>query len=260
MVDGDAGRLNQVVTNLLENAVKYTEPGGQITLSLEQVGDEAVLTVRDNGVGIPPALLGAIFEPFTQGGAGTDRDGGGLGLGLSVVRRVVKLHGGRVEARSGGPGAGSQFVVWLPIASRNARPALPPASLGQTAPSAASQRRKVLLVDDREEITRSLARLVGAFGHEVAIARDAATALTVAAAFQPDCAIVDLGLPLVTGYDLARQLREASPNRQLLLIAFTGSGDSSVREMSQEAGFDACLIKPGDPVVLETLLRRAPEG
>ena len=260
IVNGDAGRLNQVVTNLLENAVKYTEPGGQITLSLEQLGDEAVLTVRDNGVGIPPALLGAIFEPFTQGGAGTDRDGGGLGLGLSVVRRVVKLHGGRVEARSGGPGAGSQFVVWLPIASRNARPALPPASLGQTAPSAASQRRKVLLVDDREEITRSLARLVGAFGHEVAIARDAATALTVAAAFQPDCAIVDLGLPLVTGYDLARQLREASPNRQLLLIAFTGSGDSSVREMSQEAGFDACLIKPGDPVVLETLLRRAPEG
>jgi len=260
MVDGDAGRLNQVVTNLLENAVKYTEPGGQITLSLEQVGDEAVLTVRDNGVGIPPALLGAIFEPFTQGGAGTDRGGGGLGLGLSVVRRVVELHGGRVEARSGGPGAGSQFVVWLPITSRNARPALPPASRGQTAPSAASQRRKVLVVDDREEITRSVSRLVGAFGHEVAIARDAASALTVAAAFQPDCAIVDLGLPLVTGYDLARQLREASPNRQLLLIAFTGSGNASVQEVSREAGFDACLIKPGDPVVLEALLRRGPEG
>ena len=165
IIDGDAGRLNQVVTNLLENAVKYTEPGGQITLSLEQVGDEVVLTVRDNGVGIPPALLGAIFEPFTQGGAGTDRDGGGLGLGLSVVRRVVKLHGGRVEARSGGPGAGSQFVVWLPIASRNVRPALLPASRGQPASSAASQRRRVLLVDDREEITRSLSRLVGAFGH-----------------------------------------------------------------------------------------------
>jgi len=118
----------------------------------------------------------------------------------------------------------------------------------------------VLVVDDREEITRSLSRLVRAFGHEVAIARDAATALTVAATFQPDCAIVDLGLPLVTGYDLARQLREASPNRQLLLVALTGNGDANVQEMSREAGFDACLIKPGDPVVLETLLRDGPEG
>jgi len=260
IVDGDAGRLNQVVTNLLENAVKYTEPGGQITLSLEQVADEAVLTVRDNGVGIPPALLGAIFEPFTQGGTGTDRGGGGLGLGLSVVRRVVELHGGRVEARSGGPGTGSEFIVWLPLAARTARPALRPASRERTAPTAGFQRKKVLVVDDREEITRSLSRLVRAFGHEVAVARDAASALTIAAAFQPDCAIVDLGLPLVAGYDIARQLRQASRDRQLLLIAFTGSGDANVQEMSRAAGFDACLIKPGDPVLLETLLRGGPEG
>ena len=261
LVDGDAGRLNQVVSNLLENAAKYTEPGGHITLTLEQQGDEAVLSVRDNGVGITTGDLERIFEPFTQADSTLARSGGGLGLGLSLVRRVLGLHGGRIEARSAGLAAGSEFTVWLPTVRVNEGPAPQPPSLAKaSSPIAVSHARKVLIVDDREEVTRSLARLVKAFGHEVAVAGDAASALTLAAAFQPDCAIVDLGLPVVTGYDLARHLREAFPAGGLLLIAYTGNGDASVREKCRAAGFDACLLKPGDPLVLEELLRRVPEG
>jgi CheY-like chemotaxis protein len=184
-----------------------------------------------------------------------------LGLGLSLVRRVLELHGGRIEARSAGLAAGSEFSVWLPRVRVNEGPAPQPPSLGKaSSPIAVSHARKVLIVDDREEVTRSLARLVKAFGHEVAVAGDAASALTLAAAFQPDCAIVDLGLPVVTGCDLARHLRETFPAGGLLLIAYTGNGDASVREKCRAAGFDACLLKPGDPLVLEELLRRVPEG
>ena len=169
VVDGDAGRLNQVVTNLLENAVKYTEAGGQITLTLEQQGAEAMLSVRDNGVGIAPEELAGIFETFTQANTAVARSSGGLGLGLSVVRRVVGLHGGRVKARSAGNGAGSEFVVWLPTVPAGTR-------LSSQAPAktrsagAVSAARKVLIVDDREEVTKSLTRLLRAFGHEVAVA------------------------------------------------------------------------------------------
>jgi two-component system CheB/CheR fusion protein len=257
-VDGDASRLNQVVSNLLDNAAKYTEPGGHITLTLEQQRDEAVLSVRDNGVGISQGDLSRIFEPFTQADSTLGRSGGGLGLGLSLVRRVIGLHGGRVEARSGGLAAGSEFIVWLPTASRKETTAPEEGHPAKTSASGAvSGPRKVLIVDDREEITRSLTRLIGAWGHEVAVARDAESALTVATAFEPDCAIVDLAMPAVSGYDLARSLREALPAGRLLLIAYTGSGDASVHEKCLAAGFDMCLLKPGDPVVLEDLLRTA---
>jgi CheY-like chemotaxis protein/two-component sensor histidine kinase len=254
-VEGDADRLIQVVTNLLENALMYTEAGGQITLTLEQQGAQAVLSVRDSGVGIAAEKLAGIFELFERDDSGLSRNGGGLGLGLSVVRRVVELHGGRVEARSGGRGAGSEFVIWLPIASPSERPALLQEGPAKTSsPGAVPHTRKVLLVDDREEVTKSLRRLVGSWGHEVAVAWDADSALTVAAGFQPDCAIVDLSLPRVTGYELARRLREAFPIRPLLLIAFTGHGNDSVRERCRAAGFDACLVKPGDIDTLRVLL------
>jgi CheY-like chemotaxis protein len=259
IVDGDPGRLNQVVTNLLENAVKYTEPGGQITLTLEQQDTEAVLSVRDNGIGIAPEKLGGIFETFAQADTARARSSGGLGLGLSVVQRVVQLHGGRVKARSAGNGAGSELVVWLPTVS--ADPAWQPRLLAKTPfAGAVSATRKVLVVDDREEVTRSLARLLRAWGHEVAVAGDAATALTLATAFQPDSAIVDLGLPVVTGYELAPRLREALPNRRLFMIAFTGDGDARARDNCRAAGFDACVVKPGDPVILAQLLRDSQNG
>ncbi len=255
LVAGDAGRLSQMVTNLLENAVKYTGTGGQITVTLEPQGTEAMLSVRDSGIGIEPDALTAIFEPFTQVDGESARSQGGLGLGLSVVRRVVGLHGGRVEARSAGRDAGSEFVVWLPAVSGKEAPAPQHEGRTETSSSASVSRpRRVLVVDDREEVTSSMTRLLAAWGHEVAIAGDAATALTLAAVYQPDCAIVDLSLPVVSGYDLARRLREAHPARPLFLIAFTGHGDGTVRENCRAAGFDACLVKPGDPIVLKELL------
>ena len=261
LVTGDAGRLSQMVTNLLENAVKYTGAGGQITVTLEPQGAEAMLSVRDTGIGIAPNALTAIFEPFIQADAESARSQGGLGLGLSVVRRVVGLHGGRVEARSAGRDAGSEFVVWLPTLSGKEAPAPRQESRTETSSSApVSHSRRVLVVDDREEVTSSMTRLLAAWGHEVAVAGDAATALTLAAAYQPDCAIVDLSLPVVSGYDLARRLREAHPARELFLIAFTGHGDGTVRENCRAAGFNACLVKPGDPLVLRDLLSGVPEA
>ncbi len=258
VIDGDPGRLNQVVTNLLENAAKFTHPGGQITLKLERKGDEALLSVRDTGAGIPSDRLGRIFEPLAQAG-GASRNGGGLGLGLSVVRHIVQLHGGRIEARSKGPGAGSEFLVWLPALPANAVHAPHPVSRSKaTSPRTPSLRRRVLVVDDRKEITVSLARLLGAFGHEVAVAQDASGARTVAATFKPDCAILDLSMPGVTGYELAGQLREAFKDPPLFLIAFTGHGDEGVRERCRAVGFDACLIKGENPAILENLLADLP--
>jgi two-component system CheB/CheR fusion protein len=256
IVDGDAGRLDQVITNLLENSIKFTPPGGQITLTLAQHENEALLSVRDNGVGIPPDRLGRIFEPFAQAEGALTRRGGGLGLGLTVVRYVTQLHGGRVEARSRGRGEGSEFLVWLPTARRKAKGAKRPVSTPSV--TAPARRRKVLVVDDREEVTLALSRLIGAFGHEVAVAEDATTAMKVAASFKPDSAILDLGLPDASGYDLARRLRESAPDRELFLIAYTGHGNADVRDQCLDAGFDECLIKPGDPVVLEQLLGNVP--
>ena len=259
-VDGDPHRLHQVISNLLENAAKYTERGGHITLALERHGDDAVLRVRDNGVGIASSDLERIFEPFTQADHSLARIGGGLGLGLSVVRRVLGLHGGRIEARSGGLGRGSEFTVWLPAVRASDAPSSEgPPSTSESSPAAA-RARKVLIVDDREEVTRSLTRLLGAFGHEVAVAGNAAIAITQAKDFQPDCAIVDIGLPGVSGYALAGLLREALPATRPLLIAYTGDGRAGVQEKCRAAGFDACLIKPGDPAVLKELLQTEREA
>ncbi len=261
LIDGDTGRLGQVVSNLLENAAKYTEPGGQIVVTLVRDGDEAVLSVRDNGLGLAATDLSRIFEPFTQTDSARRRGGGGLGLGLSVARRVVGLHGGHIEARSAGPGEGSEFTVWLPLARVSERAGSHPATVAESpSANAPSDARKVLIVDDREEVTRSLVRLLGAFGHETAVAHDAASALEGATAFGPDCAIVDLGLPDMSGFDLARRLREAFPANKLLLIAFTGSGGPRVDDECRAAGFDACVVKPGDAAVLEKLLRAGPHS
>ena len=258
-IDGDQGRLDQVVTNLLENAIKFTDPGGQIRLTVEQRGQQAVLTVSDSGIGIPLDRLDRIFEPFVRGSSTLSRTGGGLGLGLNVVRRVVELHGGRVEARSN-RGAGSEFVVWLPTAGENGGRTGQLLSALQTERPSKHVRRRVLVVDDRDEITKSFTKLLGAFGHDVAVAGDAASALTIAATFQPDCAILDLSLPDMSGYDLARELRKVLEGRPLLLIAFTGHENVSVREQCRAAGFDECLSKPGDPDVLEKLLWEFPKN
>ncbi len=215
-VNGDAGRLNQVMTNLLENAAKYTEPGGQITLTLEQRDGHAVLSVRDNGIGIARENLEHVFEPFKRAPGALAGGSSGLGLGLSVVRRVIELHGGRIEAISMGLTTGSEFVAWLPLLVPDEAGAAQPASPMSAPPApTALHKRRVLIVDDHDHVGTSLERIVRTFGHEVVIAKDGPSALALAESFRPECAILDLSLPGMTGIELGRRLRQTFPRGRL---------------------------------------------
>ena len=259
-VRGDSGRLGQVVTNLLENAAKYTQPGGQITLTLEQRDGGIVLSVRDNGIGIAPENLQRVFEPFTQAHRGQRNGNSGLGLGLSVARRVVELHGGHIKATSAGLTKGSEFLVWLPLLPQGEADALVSERRAQTpaAPVPLAQARRVLIVDDHEEVRQSLGRLVHAFGHEVATASDGPSALALADSFRPHAAIVDVSLEGMSGTEVGRRLRQRFPRDRLSLIALTGFADVDIREACLGAGFDAHLVKPGEIPQLEQLLAAAP--
>src|SRR4029453_1401186 len=238
-----------------ENAAKYTEPGGRITVTLEAHGDDAVLRVRDNGIGIVPGKLERIFEPFTRSHPPLTHPSSGLGIGLSVVRRILELHGGHIMVTSGGVGAGSEFVVSVPVTPADMRDDPGVREPRETAGSGRTQRvRRVMIVDDHEEIRKSVPRLVRSWGHEVAVANDSPSALSLAEAFQPDCAVVDLSLPGTNGIDLARYLRQRFPAAQLYLIALTGYAGVDIREGCLAAGFDAHLVKPGDIHLLEKLL------
>ena len=263
-VRGDAGRLSQVVTNLVENAAKYTQPGGRLTVAVEQRDSKAVLRVRDSGIGIAAENLEQVFEPFMQAHDPLSIPSGGLGLGLSLTRRIMELHGGRVEVSSGGLGMGSEFVVSLLAAAEKEKEK--EGETGLRSPEKASSPlealggRKVMIVDDHEEIRKSVARLVRRWGHEVALANDGPSALSLAETFQPDCAIVDLSLPGMNGIDLARRLRQRFLPVQLYLIALTGYAGADIRERCLAAGFDAHLVKPGDISLLGKLLERDPGG
>jgi two-component system CheB/CheR fusion protein len=253
-VRGDPGRLRQVVSNLVENAAKYTEPGGRITVTLEPRGDEAVLAVSDNGIGIAAENLERIFEPFTQSHQPLINPLSGLGIGLSLVRRIVELHGGHVKVTSAGSSAGSEFVVSLPLAA-DTRHDLGSTKVGKTsAPLVALRARRVMIVDDHQEIRASITRLAHTWGHEVAVAADGPSALALAETFQPECAIVDLSMPGMNGLDLGRRLRQRFPAAQLRLIALSGYADADIRHACLAAGFDAYLVKPGDIEELERLI------
>ena len=257
-VNGDAGRLSQVVTNLVENAAKYTDPGGRITVTLEQLGNEAVLRVRDSGIGIAAENLERIFEPFTQSHRPRADPSSGLGLGLSVVRRIVDLHpGGRISVTSDGPGAGSEFVVSLVVTAGDERNDPGFENRVHTSARVGTQRaRRVMIVDDHQEIRTSLTRLARSFGHEVAVASDGPSALLLVETFQPECAVLDISLPGMNGIELARRLRERFPPAQLYLIALTGYAGTDIREECLAAGFDAHLVKPGEIALLKRLLGR----
>jgi len=259
-VNGDSGRLNQVITNLLENAAKYTEPGGHITLALELRDQGVAVRVRDSGIGIAPENLERVFEPFTQTHAGQAGGDGGLGLGLSLARRIVRLHGGHIEAASGGLMKGSEFVVWLPLLADAVVAPEPVRAVGPPADAVEGSRpRRVLIVDDHKEVGDSLGRLVHAFGHEVAIARDGPSALALAESFQPNAAILDVSLQGMSGIELGRRLRQVFPRGRLYMIALTGFASADIREACFAAGFDAHLIKPGEIPKLEQLLKGAPD-
>ena len=244
---GDAGRLEQVVVNLLTNAAKYTEEGGRVWLTASQEGDEAVIRVRDTGVGIAPELLPRVFDLFTQAERSLDRAQGGLGIGLALVQRLVEMHRGKVEAFSA-MGQGSEFVVRLPILGT---PIPLPPIVQASAPTAGGALR-ILVVDDNVDSAESLAMLLQTVGHEVQTAHDGPTGLTAALGFRPDAVLLDIGLPKMDGYEVARKIRLAPRLAATPLIALTGYGQESDRQRSREAGFDHHLVKPVD---FEKLLR-----
>lgn len=241
-VNADRLRLEQVLTNLLTNAAKYTDPGGHIWLSTAQAGAEAILCVRDDGIGIPPDLLPRVFDLFIQAEQSLDRAQGGLGIGLTLTRQLVEMQGGHIHAASPGTGHGSEFTVHLPL---TAAPATEDAPAGSAARDA-GRKRRVLVVDDNKDGAESLGMLLRMWGHEVRLAHDGATALRLAAAEPPDVLLLDIGLPGLDGYEVARGVR-AARGRQPVLVALTGYGQEEDRRRTREAGFDHHLTKPVDP-------------
>jgi signal transduction histidine kinase/CheY-like chemotaxis protein len=241
LVDGDPVRLTQVVGNLLTNAAKYTDPGGHLSVVLARAGDTATVVVEDDGIGIAADLLPRVFEPFVQGEQAVDRSRGGLGIGLSLVRTLVELHGGTVTAHSGGPGKGTRFTVELPALAapaERAAPSEPPRSV-ERAPH-----WTVLLVEDNEDIRTTLAELLRRRGHDVVEAENGEGAIEIARGRGPDVALVDIGLPGLDGFEVARRLREVAP--AIRLVAMTGYGSPDDRRRGAEAGFAAHLVKPVD--------------
>ncbi len=248
-VRGDAVRLEQILNNLLQNAAKYTPPGGRIQLSAERAGDEAVVRVQDNGMGIRPEMLPRIFDMFQQGERGGGRTIEGLGIGLTLVRNLVKLHGGRIEAHSAGLGKGSMFEVRLPTAPA-AAPSRPPA------PRPPHRPRRVLVVDDNRDAAGSLAAVLRQEGHEVRVAYDGPSALEEARSFGPAVILLDIGMPGMDGYEVARQLRHLTEHTTTPIVALTGFGSDDDHRRSAEAGFNHHLTKPVDPDALLDLLAR----
>ena len=234
-------RLAQVLSNLLSNAAKYTEPGGRIEISGSRDGGDVVLRVADSGVGLHPDLLPRVFDLFVQGGQSLDRAQGGLGLGLTIVRSVVELHGGRVSAHSDGPGSGSEFRVMLPALEVGSVVAAPERAVVRLPATAGV---KVLIVNDNEDALALLGEALALSGYETHTASDAATAIARARDLLPHIALLDIGLPVMDGYDLARSLRQTSGLEKLRLVAITGYGQAADRERARSAGFDEHLVKP----------------
>ena len=251
-LDGDLTRLGQVVSNLLNNAAKYTPRGGRIRLSAERRGGEAVIKVWDSGIGIPAEMLPRIFDLFTQANRSPDRSQEGLGIGLSLVKHLIELHGGAITARSEGPGKGSEFIVRLPVAGGREETKSEPAA--EPARAARATSLKVLVVDDNPDSVSTLAMLLSLLGSEVRTAVDGVEALRVADEFRPDAVLLDLGLPRMNGYDVAREIRRQPWSGGVALIATTGWGQESDRRLAREAGFDHHLVKPIDPDVLTRTL------
>ena len=250
-VDGDPTRLAQVFANLLTNAAKYSPRGGAITIAGDRSGDRVCVRVRDTGIGISPSMLPRVFDQFVQERQALDRSAGGLGLGLSIVRSLVELHGGTVEAHSEGLGQGSEFRVTLPLCTGTGMPdAKPP----QPAASAGPKGLRVLIVDDNEDAATLLARVLTAWGYLVCVAHDGASALAIAETFTPDVALLDIGLPGMDGYELSRRLLAIPTLADVRLVALTGYGQARDRDAALEAGFHEHMVKPVDLDALERVL------
>jgi PAS domain S-box-containing protein len=255
-LDGDAVRLAQVFSNLLNNAAKYMNPGGRVVVRAERDGDRVSVTVTDQGIGIAADTLPLLFEMFSQVTPAGQRTQGGLGIGLSLARGLVELHGGTIEGRSEGPGKGSEFVVNLPLSVTKVAPT--GAGEDTTSVGGAGARRRLLIVDDLKDSAESLAVLMRIKGHDVHTAYDGATAVTLAATLKPDVILLDIGLPVMNGYEACRRIREQPSGHEIFTIALTGWGQPSDRRQTEEAGFDLHLLKPVDGAALADLLVSLP--
>jgi PAS domain S-box-containing protein len=254
-VDGDLIRLSQVIANLLTNAAKYTDKAGRITVKLEGDGGEAVVRVRDTGVGIPPELQPRIFDLFVQGDRTPARSQGGLGIGLTLVKRLIEMHEGSIAVASAGVSQGSEFTVRLPAL---------PEGQGSEAPGAAgfrahvtdALRKRVLVVDDNVDAAESIAMILRVSGYDVRCVHDGLSVVPAAKSYRPDVVVLDIGLPGLSGYEVARELREQPEFKRTPLVAVTGYGQEEDRRRSQEAGFDCHLTKPVDPEALQAFVAR----
>jgi CheY-like chemotaxis protein/nitrogen-specific signal transduction histidine kinase len=255
-LDADPMRLAQVVGNLLNNACKFTDKGGHVWLTVEQQGTNAVIRVRDSGIGIAADQLPRLFDMFTQVDTSLGRSRDGLGIGLTLVKTLVEMHGGTVEGHSEGLGFGSEFVVRLPSLA-----GVPESvSLKAAAGPPPVSRRRILIVDDNEDAAEWLATLLSLSGHETHVAHDGIEAITIAERILPDVILLDIGLPILDGYEVCRRIREQPWGRDLFLVALTGWGQEEDRQKSKEIGFDAHLVKPVDDEVIMKMLASLPSG
>jgi signal transduction histidine kinase/CheY-like chemotaxis protein len=253
-LDADPVRLAQVFANLLNNAAKYTPDPGCIRLAARRDGPHVIVSVSDTGIGIAPEMLTQVFEMFSQVESAQTRSRGGLGIGLSLARRVVEMHGGRIEARSEGPGKGSEFAVWLPVVAEE----IVAAAADTSAPAArGAARLRFLVVDDARDNADTLAKLLRVMGHEAHVAYGGAEAVAATESLRPDGIVLDIGMPGMDGFEACRRIRASSWGRRARIVALTGWGQEHDRRGSAEAGFDAHLVKPIDPALLLEALTRA---
>ena len=247
IVNADPTRLAQIVTNMVDNALKFTPSGGAVDVDVLREGQEAVLRVSDTGIGISPEVLPRVFELFAQAEQPRDRAAAGLGIGLTLSRRLVQMHGGTIVASSEGPGRGAQFTVRLPVETAAAPPSPAPAATAERSHS-------ILVVEDNDDARESLRLLLESLGHRVVEAGDGPHALALALHHRPEVALIDVGLPGMNGYELAQSLRQRLTDHRMALIAVTGYGQADDRRRSKDAGFDAHLVKPVSPGVLSSLI------
>ena len=250
-LDADPVRMAQIFSNLLNNAAKYTQQGGHIWLTAKRQGSDAVVSVRDNGIGIPAQMLARVFEMFTQVDHSLERSQSGLGIGLTLVRRLVEMHDGSIEAHSEGLGEGSNFVVWLPLLVEPPKE-LPPVSVDLKIKSLSGCR--ILVVDDNKDSATTLGMLLRLKKNEIRTAHDGLEAVEAAESFRPEIVLLDIGLPKLNGYEVARRIREQPWGREMMLVALTGWGQDEDRRLSKEAGFNFHVVKPVEIAALEKLL------
>jgi CheY-like chemotaxis protein len=254
LVDADMTRLEQIFANLLNNAAKYTHEGGAIHLRATRENGKVIVGLRDNGIGIPPEMLERIFDMFVQVDRSLEKLHSGLGIGLTLVKRLVRMHGGTVEAHSAGPGQGSEFIVKLPAALPQASASTHAQSVDPNGSTEPAQRRRVLVVDDNPDCANSLAMMLELSGADVRVASDGLDAVETAAAFLPDLVLMDICMPRMNGYDACWRMRRQAWSKNAIIVALTGRGQADDVRRSHEVGFNGHLVKPVPPEAIGQLM------